>query len=165
MNRREFAAAAGIGVGGLLFPQKVEASFVEPILRGLTNLQMAQKIADFPQGPDAVLLPDHYTETGAFVRWRIGCELRDINNVGICRSTWRVDETVIHGVWSKKSLVRRASLSSTSDKIWNKDFTMDVKDLVFIRFRHFHVYNVEMVQYRRLAVDGGFGWFTLKDQS
>lgn len=56
MNRREFAAVAGVGVGGFFFPQRSEG-VPGLVLEGMSDLEMAQLIAEFPQGPKSSFSP------------------------------------------------------------------------------------------------------------
>lgn len=163
MNRRELFVAGGAGVVGLLFPQKVASGRPVRILEGLTDLGMAQKIAEFPQSSESAILPDYMVAMQSS-----GCELRDDNNVGWCRSSWTVEGTVIYGALvDNESLVRARSANPSTDGKWQKFFNMDVKDLSVIRFRQSNpipsnIYNM-MTEYLRLTVDGGSGWFTLSE--
>ena len=156
MNRRELLAAGGAGVVGFFLPRKLEAAVsAELVLHGLTDLQMAQKIGDFPLASFRL----DYSFSLKDQSKNAGFELRNFDE-------HLSSSIVIHGteiVVNTDRIDPRAMGGSGKE---SNQWLVRVEDQNFIRFRESYFTDVSkglfiMTQYRRLAVAGGFGWFTL----
>ncbi len=144
MNRREALTAGGMGVAGLLLPQKVveaasvEAKAVGPMLLGATDEGMATILSVFPQ--------ENCSLRGLW-RWnkkpkpseRFGIELREDRMVLQDVSVFHIEGTVICS----------GNLAAVGRNI-------DIKSLELIRL----VWKKDSsCEYRRMVTATGPGWF------
>ncbi len=116
MDRRSFFGSVGVVLAGLVTRNKVVGKSV-PILEGLTDEQMGEIIARFPQYPEPV-----------FMNMNVWRDLRSIEiykgSLGK-HSMWRVEGVTIHATtdfWKRTEIVDIRGLHSVRimDREWSE---------------------------------------------
>lgn len=137
MNRRSFFSSMTACLVGLGFFLRKSQGINNPVLEGLTDTDMAELIARFPQGPYSLML--------YFRR----LEILEENRYGLVyHSTWKIKGTIIYTTMYSEAYGEQTRI-------------IDVRSINFIRMRMGCRVDKRqpMREYKRVSGN----WFTLSD--